>query len=176
MPEWYLRHNREARMIREINRKTWSNFCRKFNTTNRYRAAQLAFRSPRSSRSTTWETDLLGINLSKKGRRIDGIDVFAIQQKPEGLKQPRLEITRLEKLVLKQDEQGNDQSLTLISANGAKAEISFIGDSDPEGHDHLVEKIAYAISEQRGFSPGNDMDDWLEAEKVIDRICSELPG
>ena len=162
-------------MIREINRKTWSSFCRKFNSTNRFRTAQVAQSPPQSSEKSTWQTDLLGISLSKKGRMIDGIKLFAMQPDPKNLDYSSLEIPSLEKLILKKDDHGYDEGLTLISADGATTEISFNDNPDSDGYDHLVEKVAYSLSEQRGFSPGNDMDDWLKAEKIIDQICSELP-
>jgi hypothetical protein len=28
--------------------------------------------------------------------------------------------------------------------------------------------VAYRLAEQRGFAPGNELDDWLEAEREVD--------
>ncbi len=33
---------------------------------------------------------------------------------------------------------------------------------------HKIAEAAYLIAEQKGFRPGNEMDDWLIAEKEID--------
>ena len=33
---------------------------------------------------------------------------------------------------------------------------------------HRIRTAAYALSAQRGFEPGRDVDDWLEAERQID--------
>lgn len=34
----------------------------------------------------------------------------------------------------------------------------------------LVEEAAYYRAEKRGFEPGKELDDWLEAEKEIDAL------
>jgi hypothetical protein len=33
----------------------------------------------------------------------------------------------------------------------------------------MIEKKAYEIYEQRGREPGKELDDWLEAERIIIR-------
>jgi hypothetical protein len=33
----------------------------------------------------------------------------------------------------------------------------------------LIERAAYGLAEARGFSPGEELDDWLAAEAAIDR-------
>lgn len=32
----------------------------------------------------------------------------------------------------------------------------------------LVQREAYLIAERRGFAPGNELADWLEAERIVD--------
>lgn len=34
----------------------------------------------------------------------------------------------------------------------------------------MIEEAAYYRAEKRGFQPGNELDDWLEAEKEIDAL------
>jgi len=161
-------------MIREINRKTWNSFCRKFNSTNRYRPARVAYKPTRQATSTM-ESDLLGITLTKRGRLIDGLNILALRHDPASLDEPGLILPKLEKLTVTQDEAGRDVELTAVSENGATAKIKFTGETPDSPHDQLIEKIAYALSEQRGFPPGGDQDDWYRAEQVIDRLISELP-
>lgn len=161
-------------MIREINRKTWSSFCRKFNSTNRYRPARVAYKPSRQTATTT-ESDLLGISLTRRGRLIDGLDILAVRHDPTSLDQPPLNLPNLEKLTVNQDAEGQDLELTAIAKDGAQAKIRFTGDIPESAHDQLVEKIAYSLSEQRGFPPGGDQEDWLEAEERISRLISELP-
>lgn len=38
----------------------------------------------------------------------------------------------------------------------------------PAERHHLVKEIAYRLAEQRGFAPGDEVDDWLEAEREVD--------
>ncbi len=39
---------------------------------------------------------------------------------------------------------------------------------DPEFRFTLIQRAAYALAEQRGFEPGRELDDWLEAERAVD--------
>ncbi len=39
-----------------------------------------------------------------------------------------------------------------------------------EQHYLMVSEAAYHLSEQQGFNPDNDMDNWLKAEKQISAI------
>lgn len=37
-------------------------------------------------------------------------------------------------------------------------------------HRHaMIERAAYLLAESRGFSPGEELDDWLAAESEVDR-------
>lgn len=38
---------------------------------------------------------------------------------------------------------------------------------------NYVEVAAYYIAERRGFTPGDPMQDWVEAESEIDRLLAE---
>jgi hypothetical protein len=31
----------------------------------------------------------------------------------------------------------------------------------------MIEKIAYALAERRGFEPGHELEDWIEAEHQV---------
>jgi len=37
----------------------------------------------------------------------------------------------------------------------------------------LIERAAYLLAESRGFSPGEELDDWLAAEAEVNRQLSE---
>ena len=41
--------------------------------------------------------------------------------------------------------------------------------SDSEGRHHRISEAAYYRAKNRGFEPGQEQDDWLEAEKELDR-------
>lgn len=38
----------------------------------------------------------------------------------------------------------------------------------PQERQRLVATVAYFIAERRGFAPGNELDDWLQAEAEVD--------
>ena len=45
----------------------------------------------------------------------------------------------------------------------------------PEERQQLIAQAAYFIAERRGFVPGNELDDWLQAEAEIEaRIRAAL--
>ena len=39
--------------------------------------------------------------------------------------------------------------------------------------DQIIQEIAYLRAEKRGFVPGNELNDWLEAEQVVIRHMDE---
>jgi hypothetical protein len=43
-----------------------------------------------------------------------------------------------------------------------------------EDRNACIAAAAFFIAERRGFTPGHELDDWLEAEREVDaRLCSE---
>ncbi len=42
------------------------------------------------------------------------------------------------------------------------------GQMAPEQRQHLIAQAAYFIAERRGFAPGNELEDWLQAEAEIE--------
>jgi hypothetical protein len=38
----------------------------------------------------------------------------------------------------------------------------------------MIAEAAYYMAERRGFEPGGEIDDWLEAEAAIDRLLAAL--
>jgi hypothetical protein len=39
----------------------------------------------------------------------------------------------------------------------------------------MIREAAYFKAEKRGFAPGHELDDWLEAEEEIDNKLRPLP-
>ena len=37
---------------------------------------------------------------------------------------------------------------------------------------HQIEVAAYLIAEQRGFAPGHELEDWLEAEREFESLIA----
>lgn len=48
--------------------------------------------------------------------------------------------------------------------------VSSSGDCPRE---QMIAEAAYFRAEQRGFEPGNEMSDWLEAESDVERVLGD---
>ena len=44
----------------------------------------------------------------------------------------------------------------------------------PRERYEMIARMAYFRAEQRGFQPGNELDDWLECEQVVDRMIGNV--
>jgi 4-alpha-glucanotransferase len=55
-----------------------------------------------------------------------------------------------------------------LSPTGSPAELS------PQERSEMVAVAAYYLAEQRGFAPGKDVEDWLQAEQYIDAMVRGL--
>lgn len=44
-----------------------------------------------------------------------------------------------------------------------------VAEMNPEIRRALITQAAYLRAERRGFAPGHEMQDWLEAEQEVDR-------
>ena len=44
------------------------------------------------------------------------------------------------------------------------------------GVHHMIEEAAFYIAMRRGFAPGNELGDWLQAEKDIDSLLHGTAG
>jgi hypothetical protein len=45
-----------------------------------------------------------------------------------------------------------------------------------EGRHQKIQEAAYFLAEKRGFAPGHELDDWLEAEREIDAASVPFPS
>lgn len=46
----------------------------------------------------------------------------------------------------------------------------------PDERRGMIATMAYYRSEQRGFEPGWELDDWLESERIVDTMLTEAPA
>ena len=58
----------------------------------------------------------------------------------------------------------------------APAKASGIPKIDPEHRRRMIAETAYFIAEQRGFVGGSPLDDWLQAEVLVDRLLEKEQG
>jgi Protein of unknown function (DUF2934) len=57
-------------------------------------------------------------------------------------------------------------------ATQAKPDGAQSGSVTQEQRQFMICEAAYYIAEHRGFEPGHDVDDWLEAEQQIDDVLT----
>jgi hypothetical protein len=56
----------------------------------------------------------------------------------------------------------------------APAAVDPVDPVDPKERYHGVAEAAYFRAEQRGFQPGNELQDWLDAEAEIDKPFTQV--
>jgi hypothetical protein len=161
-------------MEKEIKRNGWSKFCKSFNQSNQYRHANITATNKNDMATSFTGMPLLGIGLEKKGRLIDSILLYAGQWNPEKILEPILSIKEPNKIILEKAKDGIDCCLAIESKDGSKAQIKLHGEKSATLYRALVEKVAYTIFERRGYSTGNDISDWLEAEQLIKKAELQL--
>ncbi len=64
------------------------------------------------------------------------------------------------------EEFGSDESA--VASDIAVLSDSLVRESIPISRERRIELVAYRLAEQRGFEPGHELQDWLQAEKEID--------
>jgi hypothetical protein len=161
-------------MDKEIRRNDWSRFCKKFNADNQYRPTKISVKR-RSQGATDMEmSPFMGIALSKKGRFIDGVRFYTGRWNPENIAEPIMTITDPASMKIEKDKTGRDVRLRIRGKDGTEAMLELMGDKNDDQMRGFVEKIAYAMYERRGYMPGNDWDDWFEAEHKVHEAETQL--
>ncbi|MEW5924350.1 MAG: DUF2934 domain-containing protein [Candidatus Zixiibacteriota bacterium] len=155
-------------MKKEVKRNTWSKFCRKFSADNMLRGAKVRFNDrDKNDIQFSGEYPLMGLTVEKKGRLIDGILFYAGWTSPDKVAQPILSIKEPDEIFVEKDKDGHDIGLQVRTKNGGVAMIELGESTGSERFQSFVEKVAYSMYERRGYSHGNDMGDWFEAEKKV---------
>ncbi len=49
--------------------------------------------------------------------------------------------------------------------------FTYTSDIDPDELQEMIAERAYRKAEKRGFEPGHEMADWLEAEQEVSNQC-----
>jgi len=60
---------------------------------------------------------------------------------------------------------------SLSGESSDSGSVQFVAQS-PAHRQRAVEEIAYLLAEKRGFVPGFELDDWIEAEKQVDAMLA----
>jgi hypothetical protein len=161
-------------MDKEIKRNTWSRFCKKFTSDNRYRPTKMSVKKGGNGETAMEMHPFMGIALSKKGRLIDGIQLYTGRWNPENVAGPVMTVKEPTAMHLEKDKNGCDTRLHIMSKDGTEVVLNIDGEQDPQQARQLIEKVAYAMAERRGHTPGQDMKDWLEAEHKVREAETQL--
>jgi len=162
-------------MTKEIKRNTWSKFCRQFSTANRYRKTNIIVSNKGHKNEIKAITyPFLGMSLMKKGRMIDGIQLYTGSWDANKITEPVAALKAPAKVVLEKDNDGRDKQLTIETSDGLKANIEMTDENGGDQYYSYIEKIAYSLYETRGYNPGNDQEDWYEAERRVKETEAEF--
>ena len=161
-------------MFKPIPRSDWARFCRKFNQDNRFRSAKVRLDDGRRTVQAASCQPLIGLSLAKRGRNIDGIQLYIGRADAESPAEPIITIRGPQDMEVEADASGTTTGLKITAQDGTHTTIALEGQQPKEGYRQLVEKVAYDLYERRGYTHGNDFGDWFEAEKRIDRIAESL--
>jgi hypothetical protein len=162
-------------MKTEVKRSNWSRFCKRFTSLNQYRPVKVRIRrNGNKETEITTETPLMGIALTKRGRFIDGVELFTAQTDPDRLSRPAISIKEPVKIVSEKDKNKNDNWLMVEASDGTQVQIDLAGEKDFGQVHTVVEKLAYTMYERRGHQTGHDAEDWLEAERLITETADHL--
>jgi hypothetical protein len=163
-------------MANEIKRNYWSRFFKKFNSANQYRRARLSILQSGSQADPIPMGPFMGLTIRRKGRLIDGVQFLTGGWNDNSVVEPVMTISKPLTIWLEKDKDGCDLHLRVKSGDGTEACLDLEGERQAEQERHLVEKVAYSMYESRGHDHGNDLGDWLEAERWVRQTESELTG
>jgi hypothetical protein len=154
-------------MSNEIKRNTWVRFCKKFSSVNQYRHNELCITDKNRGSSSLALKPFMGVAIAKKGRLIDGIQFYAGHGNVDKVIEPVLTIRQPASITLEKDKNGRDNRLCIKSKDGIEARLNLHGDKETEQARSLIAQIAYSMYERRGYSSGDDKDDWFVAEQKV---------
>jgi len=154
-------------MDKEIKRNTWSRFCRKFTADNRYRPTKMRIKERSDGEMAMEMHPFMGIALAKKGRLIDAVQLYTGRWDPQGVAEPVVTVKEPAMIRLEKDKTGRDSRLRIRGKDGTEVMLNMDGEKDLHQARELIEKVAYTMYERRGHAPGNDLDDWFEAEHRV---------
>lgn len=162
-------------MAQEVKRNRWSQFFRKFNAANQYRQSTISVEKGGERKiAINVEAPFLGVAVSKSGRLIDAVNLFSGRFDPEKISEPVVCVKQPARVEIERSDDGVFDSIAVHSDDGSIARVKFTGEKTVELFHTYVEKVAYQIAENRGFGPGDQVDDWLEAERKIKATEAEL--
>ncbi len=154
-------------MKKEIKRSTWSRFCKQFSAQNQYRTATVTVERGKTTFMDERDMPFLGVRITKSGRYIDGVELHVARTQPEEIGEPLVSVKSPKEIILKQDSDGNPNEIMIKADDGTKVTVTLARTDPNEMQRRVIETIAYSLAERRGFTPGNEQNDWFTAEETI---------
>jgi len=113
-------------MIKEIKRNVWSKFLREFSVENKnsHISARVV---DYHKKNGAWisETPFKGLKLNKRGKLIDGVNLFAGEVNDINSEQEVLKIRFPEKIVLEKNSDGTPKKIEIHTNNDQVALLTF---------------------------------------------------
>ncbi|NPA48936.1 MAG: DUF2934 domain-containing protein [Thermodesulfobacteria bacterium] len=145
-----------------ILKKDWQEFLKKFNAEQQFRPVCVLVGGHEVCR----DMPFLGLVYEPKKNDVEvivgGIDIEHTAHLIHTLSSPRaIYVLR---------ENGEVRGIEVQSAKDDNLVVEFIGPPEEAQRvkRELIEKIAYQLYERRGKEPGKALDDWLEAERIVE--------
>ena len=161
-------------MAQEIKKTDWLRFCKKFNAANLYRFTTLNIKTKQGGETTQTLPPFMGITVSRKGKTIDGLQFLAGVPDADRIIHPAATVPQPDKLYLEKDQAGNDSRLFVRAKDGSDIRLELIGENKMDQERCLIEQVAYSLFERLGYTPGNDVGDWVEAEQKVKEAEHQL--
>lgn len=163
-------------MKKEIKRTNWTRFFKQFNAGNQYRTATVTVERGKTVFLDERNAPFMGLRVTKKGRLIDGIDLHVARRQPEEFDEPIVSIKSPTAITLKKDKTGATTEMQIKADDDTIVSVSLTETDQETMQRRVVETIAYSLAERRGFAPGNEQNDWLEAEQKVRETASQFVG
>ncbi len=148
-----------------ILKKDWPEFLKKFNAEQQFRPVCVLVGGHEICR----DLPFLGLVYEAKKKDVEvivgGVDAEHTAHIIHTLRSPRaIYVLR---------ENGAVRGIEVQSAKEDNVVVEFIGPPEEAQRmkKELIEKIAYQLYEKRGKAPGKALDDWLEAERIVERAA-----
>lgn len=69
---------------------------------------------------------------------------------------------------------GNNNSARQVKTGDSPQQTCQAGDFATASREQLIAEVAYYKAEQRGFQPGGELADWLEAQADVDQMLGNI--
>jgi len=148
-----------------ILKKDWPEFLKTFNAQHQFRPVRVLV----DEQELCHDLPFMGLVYEPKTKEVEvfvgGVDVEHPNHLVHTLASPRA--------VYVLRENGEVKGIEVHSAKEPKVVVEFLGPPEEAQRvkRELIEKIAYELYLRRGQEPGKALDDWLEAESIVERFA-----